>query len=59
MKERIQVDRLNLLRLAPGGHLGRFVIWTQSAFAKLDDIFGNFKQASAQKKGFRYPGPLP
>ena len=30
------VDRLNLLKLAPGGHLGRFVIWTQAAFEKLD-----------------------
>ncbi|KAH8505580.1 hypothetical protein H0E87_012708 [Populus deltoides] len=25
------VERLNLVRLAPGGHLGRFVIWTKSA----------------------------
>ena len=28
------------LQLAPGGHLGRFIIWTKSAFAKLDEIFG-------------------
>merc|ERR1711998_8614 len=28
------VDRLNLLQLAPGGHLGRFVIFTEGAFAK-------------------------
>jgi hypothetical protein len=34
------VDRLNLLQLAPGGHLGRFCIWTKSAFEKLDAIFG-------------------
>jgi large subunit ribosomal protein L4e len=34
------VDRLNLLQLAPGGHMGRFVIWTQSAFDKLDTIYG-------------------
>eukprot|EP00341_Mesodinium_pulex_P006866 CAMPEP_0116932996 /NCGR_PEP_ID=MMETSP0467-20121206/28770_1 /TAXON_ID=283647 /ORGANISM="Mesodinium pulex, Strain SPMC105" /LENGTH=409 /DNA_ID=CAMNT_0004613785 /DNA_START=27 /DNA_END=1254 /DNA_ORIENTATION=- len=33
------VNRLNLLALAPGGHLGRFVIWTEDAFAKLDTIF--------------------
>ncbi|KAJ7204562.1 hypothetical protein O6H91_Y486900 [Diphasiastrum complanatum] len=32
------VDRLNLLQLAPGGHLGRFIIWTKSAFEKLDHI---------------------
>lgn len=34
------VDSLNLLQLAPGGHLGRFCIWTKSAFDKLDTIFG-------------------
>ena len=30
-----QVDVLNLLKLAPGGHVGRFCIWTESAFKKL------------------------
>jgi ribosomal protein L4 len=34
------VDALNLLQLAPGGHLGRFVIFTKSAFDRLDKIFG-------------------
>lgn len=34
------VDRLNLLQLAPGGHMGRFCIWSQSAFAALDEIYG-------------------
>ena len=28
------VERLNLLQLCPGGHLGRFVIWTKDAFEK-------------------------
>ena len=27
-------------QLAPGGHLGRFIIWTKSAFDKLDEVFG-------------------
>jgi len=27
-------------QLAPGGHLGRFCIWTKSAVEKLDKIFG-------------------
>merc|ERR1711971_924360 len=36
----IQVDNLNLLKLAPGGHVGRFCIWTEAAFRKLDTIFG-------------------
>ena len=33
------VNYLNLLQLAPGGHLGRFMIFTKSAFQQLDKIF--------------------
>ncbi|KAG8647328.1 60S ribosomal protein L4 [Manihot esculenta] len=49
------VDRLNLLKLAPGGHLGRFVIWTKSAFEKLDSIYGSFEKISENKKGYVLP----
>ena len=49
------VDRLGLLTLAPGGHLGRFVIWTQGAFAKLDAIYGTASAASSSKKGWKPP----
>jgi len=49
------VNALNLLHLAPGGHLGRFIIWTKGAFEKLDSIFGTFTQESAVKKGFILP----
>lgn len=49
------VDRLNLLQLAPGGHLGRFIVWTKSAFTKLDAIFGTVETASEQKKGYKLP----
>jgi large subunit ribosomal protein L4e len=49
------VTRLNLLQLAPGGHMGRFIIWTEDAFRCLDDIFGTFTQESAQKKGWSLP----
>ncbi|CAL8470058.1 g9600 [Coccomyxa elongata] len=49
------VESLNLLQLAPGGHLGRFIIWTKSAFDKLDDIFGTTEEASKQKKGYKLP----
>ncbi|KAF7804499.1 60S ribosomal protein L4-like [Senna tora] len=49
------VERLNLLKLAPGGHLGRFVIWTKSAFEKLDSIYGSFDKPSERKKGFLLP----
>jgi len=53
----LQVDRLNLLKLAPGGHLGRFCIWTESAFRKLDDIYGTWKKASTTKKHWNLPQP--
>jgi len=36
--ELVNVERLNLLTLAPGGHIGRFCIWTKSAFQRLDKI---------------------
>jgi len=49
------VERLNLLQLAPGGHLGRFIIWTRSAFEKLNAIFGSVTRASTQKKGYTLP----
>lgn len=47
------VDRLNLLQLAPGGHLGRFCIWSKSAFEKLDKVFGTATTESEQKKGYK------
>jgi len=50
------VERLNLLDLAPGGHLGRFVIWTESAFKKLEEVYGT-SEAPSQKKGFVLPRP--
>jgi len=34
------VERLNLLQLAPGGHMGRFCIWSESAIKALDTIYG-------------------
>ncbi|KAK4478618.1 hypothetical protein RD792_014107 [Penstemon davidsonii] len=49
------VSRLNLLRLAPGGHLGRFIIWTKSAFEKLDEIYGTFDKPSEKKNGYVLP----
>lgn len=49
------VMKLNLLRLAPGGRVGRFVIWTESAFKKLKHVFGSTTKASVQKKGFVLP----
>lgn len=49
------VDRLNLLQLAPGGHLGRLVIWSKSAFQRLDTLYGTFTETSSAKAGFSLP----
>merc|ERR1711936_1444049 len=46
----LPVDKLNLLKLAPGGHVGRFTIWTAGAFKALDTVY-----SSANKKGFSMP----
>jgi large subunit ribosomal protein L4e len=53
--ELAHVERLNLLQLAPGGHLGRFVIWTQRAFARLDSVWGTQTRGSAHKTGYHLP----
>jgi large subunit ribosomal protein L4e len=53
--ETCPVYALNLLQLAPGGHLGRFVIWTSSAFAALDTIYGTTTEPSALKRDFLLP----
>ena len=49
------VFALNLLQLAPGGHLGRFIIWTSGAFAALDEIYGSTTTPSALKRDFLLP----
>merc|ERR1739837_50427 len=53
----INVERLNLLKLAPGGHVGRFCIWTESAFKKLDSIYGTWRKPSEAKKNWNLPMP--
>jgi len=56
--ELCSVNRLNLLQLAPGGHLGRFCIWTKDAFEKLDTLYGTYKKASSEKSDFTLPRHL-
>merc|ERR1712116_52117 len=51
------VNKLNILKLAPGGHVGRFVIWTESAFKKLDGLYGTWRKPSASKAGWNLPQP--
>src|SRR5690606_20824246 len=53
--ELANVHRLNLLQLAPGGHLGRFIIWAQDAFVALNSVFGGVTEVSSEKKNYRLP----
>eukprot|EP01053_Blabericola_migrator_P004554 Blabericola_migrator_1__4553@NODE_2422_length_2784_cov_360_047479_g1517_i0_p1_GENE_NODE_2422_length_2784_cov_360_047479_g1517_i0NODE_2422_length_2784_cov_360_047479_g1517_i0_p1_ORF_typecomplete_len338_score37_61Ribosomal_L4/PF00573_22/5_9e38Ribos_L4_asso_C/PF14374_6/1e02Ribos_L4_asso_C/PF14374_6/2_6e17NicO/PF03824_16/0_0076_NODE_2422_length_2784_cov_360_047479_g1517_i017182731 len=47
------VDRLNVLKLAPGGSLGRLVIYSESAFRRLNELYDG-----SLKKGYSLPRPL-
>jgi large subunit ribosomal protein L4e len=47
------VHRLNLLQLAPGGHIGRFIVFTSDAFSCLDNIFGTYTVKGTEKGGYQ------
>eukprot|EP00914_Ancora_sagittata_P002742 GHVO01005868.1.p1 GENE.GHVO01005868.1~~GHVO01005868.1.p1 ORF type:complete len:366 (+),score=54.59 GHVO01005868.1:37-1098(+) len=51
------VEKLSLLELAPGGHLGRFVVWTEDAFKRLQEIYGTYETGGV-KKGYTLPRPM-
>ncbi|XP_012268839.1 60S ribosomal protein L4 [Athalia rosae] len=53
----MNINKLNLLKLAPGGHVGRFVIWTKSAFDQLDALYGTWRKESQLKAGYNLPFP--
>ena len=48
--ETASVSSLSLLQIAPGGHLGRFVIWTEGAFKKLDQLYGKEQGVVSEAK---------
>jgi large subunit ribosomal protein L4e len=56
--ETSSVYSLNLLQLAPGGHLGRFVIWSSSAFSALDSIYGSTTEPSELKRDYLLPSNI-
>jgi len=56
--ETCHIDRLNLLQLAPGGHVGRLVLWTRTAFDHLSKLFGSIDQPSTLKRGYNLERPL-
>mmetsp|Transcript_15807 Transcript_15807/g.25083 ORF Transcript_15807/g.25083 Transcript_15807/m.25083 type:complete len:464 (+) Transcript_15807:25-1416(+) len=49
------VYSLNLLKLAPGGHVGRLIIWTECAFQALNDIYGTKLRQSVLKHNYQPP----
>ena len=53
--ELVPVSALNLLQLAPGGHLGRFCIWTQGAFEQLEALYGTFTESASLKSNYSLP----
>mmetsp|Transcript_129403 Transcript_129403/g.402481 ORF Transcript_129403/g.402481 Transcript_129403/m.402481 type:complete len:411 (+) Transcript_129403:89-1321(+) len=54
--ETANVSRLNLLKLAPGGNFGRFLIWTEGAIKKLQEMYGKRSDSSCpMKKGYTLP----
>jgi hypothetical protein len=54
----LDINQLNVLRLAPGGHVGRFLVFTQEAFASLDKIYGDFKAGTSSKANWSIPGAV-
>jgi len=53
--ETINVHKLNLLKLAPSGQMGRFIVWTKDAVEMLNAIYGTTTEQSKLKKGYKLP----
>nr|CAG4643290.1 EOG090X0822 [Ilyocryptus agilis] len=54
----VSVNKLNLIKLAPGGHVGRFCIWTESAIKRLNALYGTWREKSKLKTNYNLPQPL-
>jgi len=54
----VSVNKMNLMKLAPGGHVGRFVIWTESAFERLNALYGTWREKSKLKSDYNLPQPI-
>lgn len=54
----LNVNRLNIRHLAPGGHLGRFCIWTESAIKQLNRLYGTANGPAELKAGYRIQSAL-
>lgn len=49
----INVFRLNFLKIVFGGYVGRFCIWIEFVFRKLDKIYGLWKKLVVDKKDYK------
>ncbi|KAJ8783404.1 hypothetical protein J1605_009109 [Eschrichtius robustus] len=49
------VSKPNLLKLAPRGHVLRSCIWTESAFRKLEELYGTWRKAAPLKSSYDLP----
>jgi len=56
--ELCSVQKLNLLQLAPGGHIGRFIIWTKDAFEHMNQLFGTYRVEAPLKADYHLPHGL-
>merc|ERR1719498_741370 len=52
------VGRLNIIQLAPGGHLGRLVVFTRAGFSQLNALFGSHYRNSVEKTGYSMNRPI-
>lgn len=56
--DQLNINELNIYELAPGGHAGRLILWTESAFNLLHDMFGKINEESKLLKKFALPKKL-
>lgn len=49
------VRRINLLKLAPGGHFGRLLVWTESAFKMMKKMYGTGNKNAPLKNKYTLP----
>jgi len=56
--ECMSVYSLNLLKLCPGGHLGRLLIWSEAALDTINLLYGTATRDSVLKKNYRPPRPI-
>jgi len=53
--ELCQVKNLDVIKLAPGGQVGRFIVWSKAAFEDLNDLWGSWNRVAKHKKGYKLP----